>query len=307
MRGTPHEEFTVGICAAGESEDLAGLAGRIAREGASLDPKMSKLVIVASGCSDTAISQVRNLQEKESRIELFVEDTRRGKADAINKILSRTDTPLVILVNSDSQPEPGALVGLLSSVSSDRLTGAVSAVPVPERRRGLTSMLAEFMWSAHNRCSITLNHLNLSNHSCDELVLFRSEAIGRLPVGLVNDGAFLAATARRKGYAVKVCAAAKVRVATPRRISDIVLQRRRILFGHAQVWRKVGSPPKTIESLLFLSPRAGARLLVATLAKEPRFVAILPVAVVSELSASLLSILDTLRSSTQHVIWRRFT
>ena len=95
-------------------------------------------------------------------------------------------------------------------------------------------------------------------------------------------------------------------IKTPSRITDVVLQRRRILFGHAQVWRKVGTPPKTIESMLFLSPSVGLRLLVATLADRPRSLFILPAALVSELLAGLLSISDSLRSSNAHAVWRRF-
>jgi cellulose synthase/poly-beta-1,6-N-acetylglucosamine synthase-like glycosyltransferase len=116
----------------------------------------------------------------------------------------------------------------------------------------------------------------------------------------------MAATARRRGYTVKVCPSAKVRIETPRRVSDLILQRRRILFGHAEVWRRIGAPPRTIESLLFLSPAAGFRLLVATFGGRPKFLAALPVAFVTEVAAALLSILDNLRSSKAHGVWRRF-
>jgi hypothetical protein len=49
------------------------------------------------------------------------------------------------------------------------------------------------------------------------------------------------------------------------------------------------------------------RLLVRTLAAEPRYLMALPIAMVSELSAAVLSILDSARSSKAHTIWKRFT
>jgi cellulose synthase/poly-beta-1,6-N-acetylglucosamine synthase-like glycosyltransferase len=267
---------------------------------------LQKIVIVASDCPSETISALSRLQREDSRIELVVEEKRQGKADAVNKILARTKTPLVLFANSDSRPHPGAIAKLLSSMESGERIGAVSAIPEPEAGRGLMPLLLGFMWSAHNNCSIALNHMNISNHSCDELVLFRTRAITFLPPHTVNDGAFLAAAARLRGYSIKVSTDAKVRIRTPTRISDVILQRRRILFGHAQVWRQIGTPPKTIESLLFLSPPIGIRLLVSTLASRPRSFVILPVAFVSEMLAGLLSISDVLRSSKSHAIWKRF-
>jgi len=267
---------------------------------------LQKIVIVASDCSSETISALDRLQREDGRMELVVEQKRQGKAEAVNKILARTKTPLVLFTNSDSRPQPGAIAKLLSSMESDRRIGAVSAVPEPEAGRGPIPLLLDFMWSAHNRCSIALNHMDISNHSCDELVMFRTRAITFLPPRTVNDGAFFAATARLRGFSIKVSTAAKVKIRTPTRISDVILQRRRILFGHAQVWRQIGTPPKTIESLLFLSPPIGIRLLVSTLANRPRSFVILPVAFVSEMLAGLLSVYDVLRSSKAHTIWRRF-
>jgi len=181
----------------------------------------------------------------------------------------------------------------------------VAAVPELEAGSGLVSLLLDFMWSAHNNCSVVLNHMNVSNHSCDEMVLFRTNAVTLLPQGIVNDGAFLAATARLRGYSIKVSTGARVKIKTPKRIADVIIQRRRILFGHAQVWRQVGTPPRTIESLLFLSPATGVRLLVTTLARRPRSILAVPTALACELAATLLSIIDTFSSSKAHAVWRR--
>lgn len=300
------EQFTVGICATGETPAVAGLVSSILAECQNTPHRMRNLVIVASDCPPETISALRVLQESDGRIDVLVEEARHGKTDAVNKILSRIQTPLILFVNSDSRPSPGAIPSLLSSMESDQRVGAVSAIPEPEEGAGMVCLLLGFMWAAHNRCSVALNHMNVSNHSCDELVVFRTRAITFLPQDTVNDGAFLAATARLRGFSIKVSSVAKVKIKTPSRITDVVLQRRRILFGHAQVWRKVGTPPKTIESMLFLSPSVGLRLLVATLADRPRSLFILPAALVSELLAGLLSISDSLRSSNAHAVWRRF-
>jgi len=308
----PHEDalsggFTIGVCTTGASLGVIRLVKSLLDEGQLAPVELRRLIVVASDCPNEVVSDLQRIQELDNRVDLVVEDARHGKAEAINKILARADGRFVTLVNSDAIPEPGAIARLLAMAYADNRIGAISAMPVTQRRRGLTSLLTDFMWSTHNECSLALNHMNLSNHSSDELVVFRPAAIDRLPQNLVNDGAFLAATARRRGYSVRFCPSARVKIETPRRMSDLISQRRRILFGHAQVWRKTGAPPKTIESLLLFSTPTGLKLLVRTLVRHPRFLLALPLAAVSELSASLLSIADTLLSSKRHAVWRRFT
>ncbi|HKT22631.1 MAG TPA: glycosyltransferase, partial [Nitrososphaerales archaeon] len=146
------------------------------------------LVVVASACSPGTTAGLGRIIRGDHRVTLVEEESRRGKAEAINRILDLTETPLVAFVNSDSRPAPGALAAVLEQLSRDHTVGAVSAMPVPQPGgRGLTSLLIDFMWGAHNSCSSTLNHMNIANHSCDELVAYRAAAIDRLPPGLVND------------------------------------------------------------------------------------------------------------------------
>ena len=306
LRGGPDPDLTVGVCATGPSRDVARLVDSLLVESDLPGVGLKRLVVVASDCPQPVVEALRRREAADGRVEVVAESVRQGKADAVNKILTRARGRYVIMVNADAEPEPGAITRLLSAMSSDPHIGAISAKPIVEPRRGVSSMLVDMIWSTHNESSRLLNHMNLSNHASEELVAFRTSAIGMLPRGLVNDGAFLAQTARRKGYSVRFSESARVRIETPAKVSDLVAQRRRILFGHAEVWRKAGSPPKTIESLLLFSPSIGLRLLVRVFARNPRFLPILPIAFVTELSAILLSIRDTLTSTKKHAVWRRF-
>lgn len=268
---------------------------------------LRRLIVVASECPGRITSELQEIQEGEPRLCTLVEGKRRGKADATNKILSASRGTFVVMVNADAVPEPGSIQMLLSIAESDDRVGAVSAMPVVEPSRGLSSAVVGLLWDTHNANYSLLNHLGLSNHASEELVVFRRSAIGLLPRGLVNDGAFLASVVRRRGYTVRFSESAKVHIETPERIPGLIAQRRRILYGHAQVWRKVGSPPKTIESLLLFSPSLGFRILVRVMARRPRSLVILPLLVVTEVFAALLSIFDSLGSTGKHSVWRRVT
>lgn len=300
-------DFTVGVCTTGPSEGIVELVASVLAESDAHGPTLRKVVVVASECPETVTSELRKLQVSDGRVLILAEAVRSGKADAVNKVLVRAGGSFVVMVNGDAVPEPGAMHRLLSAIASDPNIGTISARPVIQARKGLLSLLVNMIWSTHNESSRLLNHMNLSNHASEELVVLRRSAIGMLPFGLVNDGAFLALAARRRGYSVRFSESAMVHIKTPARVSDLIAQRRRILFGHAQAWRKAGSPPKTIESLLLLSPSIGLGLVVHILARNPRFLLIVPVAFVTEVSAALLSIQDCIFSTKRHAIWRRVT
>ncbi len=299
--------YTVGICATGPSRNVVGLVNSVLGESRTSPLPLEQVIVVASDCPDSVTSGLMAVASVDPRVEVLLEDVRHGKAEAVNRILSGAQGQFVVMVNADARPEPGAISRLLSSISTEDAIGAVSAMPVVDEGEGVTSMLVDMIWRTHNESSRLLNHMNISNHASEELVVFRASAIGMLPAGLVNDGAYLASTVKRRGYSVRFSEAAKVGIETPSRVSDLIAQRRRILFGHAQVWRKAGAPPKTIESLLLLSPSIGFRLSVRIVSQSPRYLMILPLAFVTEVSAALLSIWDTLGSTKKHVVWRRFT
>ncbi len=298
--------FSVGICATGDSKHIGELLELVLADVEDIPLSLRKVVVVASACTERDFDTLRRYSLKYNCIHLIIEEGRRGKAEAINEILAQAKGDFLVLINSDALPAPGAITKLVSVIGSDNRIGTVAAKPVPSGGVGLNSLLMEFMWTAHNDCSLALNHLNISNHTTDELVVLRSSAVNSLPSGLVNDGAYLAGIARQRGYTIRFCEQALVKVTTPIRTVDSIRQRRRILFGHVEVWRKVGIPPKTIESLMIFSPLVGFRLIVKTIARQPKFLAVLPLAVLEEVAAGTLAMWDTIRSTGRHAVWKRY-
>ena len=111
-----------------------------------------------------------------------------------------------------------------------------------------------------------------------------------------------------RGYSIKFCSNAKVVIDVPERVTDLIRQRRRVIFGHFQVWRLTGHSPKTVESLLLFSPTISLRIVVKVLAMNPRLVKIVPITLVSEAISFLLALKDTLskNSSRKHEVWKRY-
>jgi cellulose synthase/poly-beta-1,6-N-acetylglucosamine synthase-like glycosyltransferase len=134
----------------------------------------------------------------------------------------------------------------------------------------------------------------------------RVEAMKELPEGVINDGAYLGGTARSRGYSIKHCEDAYVEIDVPTKISSLLSQRRRIIFGHLQTWRMIGKVPRTVESLLVSSPAIALKVLVNSLSRAPKLILALPVATVTEGISAGLAVFDAMRASKKHVVWKRY-
>jgi len=297
--------FSVGICAADSAANLGRLLELIESETYPPCFTLEKIVAVASGCDPDAMIHVRELAYRDGRFLLIEEPTRRGKSAAINQIIENFDGHFLVLVNSDALPEPGAIYSLLQEIVEDENTGMVSASPIVAREAGITSRVVQLMWDTHNECLIRLSD-NERNRCCDELIVIRSEALRKLPPDTVNDGAYLAGNAYQAGYSVKFCEFARVKIDAPRSFVDLIRQRRRIVYGHVQIWKSVGESPRTLESMLVGDPLLSLSILIHTLAKSPRLVLALPVAMIGEAVSIILAICDNLTSTKKHITWDRF-
>jgi len=297
--------FSIGICAADRATNLRKLLDVIEREVYPDGLILRKVVVVASGCEPSTLNFLRELAHHNSIITMIEEADRRGKSEAINRIIDSFDGEFLVLVNSDAMPEPGAISKLLDVIVRNRVVGVVSASPTFASESGMTAAVLQLVWGVHNECLLTLNVNDQNNHCCDELIVVRARTLQKLPEGTVNDGAYLAGTAYQLGYAIRFCPEAKVEIDVPVKLVELMQQRRRIVYGHLQILRTIGQSPRTVESLLTDNPRLGFSILIKTLARSPKLILALPIAVIGEGIAIALAILDTLSSSARHVKWDR--
>src|SRR5271169_2287598 len=264
--------FSIGICARDASENFPRLLELILSEKYPQDFLLERMIIVASGCSQSSLDIARSLAEADARIVLIEESIRKGKAEAVNRIIENSIGDYLVFINSDALPDEGSISELLLQIDRDKTTGLVSGRPSFTEHRNVTSIVEQLMWNVHNECSLRLNHMNLSNHGSDEMMAVRTEILQQLPSGLVNDGALIAGRARIQGYSIKFCSEATVKIDVPVSAADLIRQRRRIIFGHFQVWRITGRSPKTVESLLLSAPLFSLAIVVRTVAKTPKFI-----------------------------------
>jgi len=302
---TVRNGFSVGICAANHATELNRLLDLIEREPYPPGFVLESIVIVASGLDHELSTLFGKLDGAYPNVVFIEEPVRRGKAQAINRIVDAFRGDFLVLLNSDAQPEPGAISTLLSAIDQDERIGVVSASPVLKPRADLAGAVLQMMWHAHNECLVTLSDKNSMNHCCDELIVLRSDVLRKLPPDTVNDGAFLTGAAYRDGFIIQHCEDARVTIDAPTRLTELLMQRRRILYGHFQISRRVGTSPRTVESLLVRNPLLSFSIMVRTVAKTPRLILALPTAVVAEAFSLAMAIGDVLTNRAKHVPWAR--
>jgi cellulose synthase/poly-beta-1,6-N-acetylglucosamine synthase-like glycosyltransferase len=300
------QEFTIGICASDSASNLSSLIDLVENESLPAGFFLRRIVLVASGCWKGALDYIKKVARRDNRILIIEEQQRHGKADAVNKIFERRLGDYMIFINSDALPDRGSIGRLLEAASSSESIGITAASPYFKSRNNIFSKLEEFKWSIHNETSLLLNHMNISNHSNDEMMLVKCNLLRPLPGGLVNDGAYIASTVKRIGYSINFCESAKVRIDVPSKFTDIIRQRRRIIFGHLQVWKLVGKSPITVESMFLFAPRVSLKILSRSLRKDHFPLSVLPLAIVSETISILLGMLDFSLSTNKHKVWQRF-
>jgi poly-beta-1,6-N-acetyl-D-glucosamine synthase len=297
--------FTVGICATGNPPPLEPLLETLL-SGEVPGSLLKKVVLVASDCTDETLRIARRIAASDPRLRVIEHEKRTGKADALNEIFRNTEGDFLVYVNADALIGPDSIPILLKSIEEDDGIGFVSARPVFSRPGGIISDVLDVMWTSFNLLSSDPSQSKQTNHGTDELMAIRSDLLSDLPPGVVNDGAYIAGRIRELGFRVAFQPDAVVQIDVPRRMIDLIRQRRRILFGHIQVKRLLGKAPRTVETMMFFSPSQSLAIVVRMLAYNPRRVLVLPVAAVGELIAVAGALWDTFVSKQEHAIWRRY-
>lgn len=297
--------FTVGICATGQPPTIRPLLEMVL---SSETPGflMRKVVLVASDCSESTLRVVRVAASRDRRLRLFEHEKRTGKADALNEIFRETEGDFLVYVNADAMIDATSIPVLLTSIERDRWVGFVSGRPVFARPRGVIADVLDMMWSSFDLLSSDPYQSAQRNHGTDELMVIRSELLPELPTGVVNDGAYIAGRIREMGLRISFQPEAVVHIDVPRRMIDLIRQRRRILFGHIQVKRLVGKAPRTVETMMFFSPTESFRIVTRMLAGNPKRILVLPVAAMGELLALSGALWDTFVSNAGHAVWKRY-
>ncbi len=217
---------------------LSGAGGHSLRE----------VLILSSGILPGNREAVERLTRESPLVRLLEEDSRTGKAAAVNLFLSLAKAEVCVLVSGDVLLAEGALAELLKPLEDPKV-GMVGGRVVPLNDEStFTGYAVNLVWRLHHRVS-------LKKPKVGEAVAFRNVVESISPTTAVDE-AYMEAVLAGMGYAVAYAPAAVVRNMGPRTIGDFVMQRRRIYAGHLLLKREAGYSVSTlgVPSVLALLP-----------------------------------------------------
>lgn len=297
--------FTIGICATDDVAGMERLLGRLCAEPLPDGCEISDAVIVVSGSTDGTDAVVAKFSLAHP-CTLIVERERKGKAEAVNRIMDSMKGRHLILVNGDALPERGSLSHMMLSLLEGG-NAVVCGVPFPAESEcgALVGRASCFLWELHNTTMETMQSKGEKIHLTDEMIGLNAPAIVPLPEGTINDGAYIAARAQQYGQSVAFCRSARVAVSVATTFRGLMRQRRRILFGHMRVKEMTGSAPGTVEFSFLRSPLLCLGIIARTLRIRPDWLLLLPWMGAMEAAALFCALRDMRARRDSYTVWTR--
>jgi biofilm PGA synthesis N-glycosyltransferase PgaC len=279
---------TVGITAYNEEANI----GRLLQ--AMLDQRLyeveiSQIIVVASGCTDRTEEIVRQYMEKDSRIQLHIQEKREGKTSAINVFLSHAKEKICVLESGDTLPREDTIEKMVSMFHDPAvgMTGAQKvAVNTPDHIVGVLSHLRLKM--EHQLC--------LEIPRLGELIAFR-KVFDQIPPDVAMDEAFVEAFIIRRGMQVRYAPDAVVYNMGPETVSDFVTQRRRNYAGHLYLKDKYGYKVSSLQNTRVI------RIALEEVWGAIRLVGTLGILAVLEVYSRVLGAWDYRVKKKKHVVW----
>lgn len=231
----PLSRVMIGVCAYNEENNIARLLRNLISQ--QNIPKETKILVVCSGCTDRTPRIVTSFQKQDSRIKPLIENVRKGKSNALNKIFkaAKAEADILILVNADALPKNDSINKLLMKFTNPDV-GAVFAQPVPLKNSDSTCYgITRLIWHLHHIIS-TLDAPKLSG----ELCAIRTTYLQEIPEHTATDEPYIERAIRTRHKNTLYAPEAAVYIRCPTNIVDLIKQRKRIWIGHMQLKNTTG-------------------------------------------------------------------
>jgi cellulose synthase/poly-beta-1,6-N-acetylglucosamine synthase-like glycosyltransferase len=234
------------------------------------------------------------------------EGRRRGKAAAINLGLIKArelGTDIIVFADADVLFDESSVNALVEEVRNGAGL-ACSTIQVLNGQDGLMGRIGRAIWVLHNETLLFLSRAGRLAHASGFLCAVRASLLRLLPSWVINDDSFIAQLIAHEGAKVVCTPNSRVFVLSALSPADYVMQRSRIIQGHAEMARR-GLRPTVFETLALSRPRTALMIAARALRRQG------PAWALSLVIAGLLELLSLIYSFVKRAlkrddrIWRR--
>ncbi len=234
---TYNEEKTIGKCVLSALNQL---------------DKNDEIIVVASGCTDNTIPEIKKIQKKDKRIKLIIEKERKGKSSALNLIIKNSKSDIIVQTDGDVIIGENSIEKIVKHFSNPGI-GGVSGNPIPIIPKNnifyyWIKMSYRKIGELRKKQNKKENFVHLSGY----LLAFRKKALPKVPFAKGAVDAWMSKIIKERGFKMKYEEKAKVFVKAPLTIRDFVNQKARVRAGY---YLLPEVPKPRIEREIFFFPK----------------------------------------------------
>lgn len=227
--------IAIGVMAYNEEANIGHLLDSLLQQ--TVDRRISRIVVVASGCTDRTCEIVRTYVARDSRIQLAAEAERGGKVLAVNEFFRHASEPILLISAADVVYSPQAVEKITDPFIDERI-GMVGSHPVPLNRADhFIGFVVNLMWKLHHQVS-------LASPKMGEVIAFRNVFRGLDPNRLADE-VQIEYGIRAIGYEAAYAPEAIVYNRGPGSVREFVAQRTRWYAYNLQMQRDCRFPVST--------------------------------------------------------------
>ena len=230
--------------------------------------KADEVIVVASGCTDNTVSEIKKVMSNDKRVRLITEAARNGKSSALNLIIKNAKSDIIVQTDGDVELQEGAIRKLLSHFK-DQQIGGVSGNPIPV----ISTEHVFYDWTvmSYRRAGQLREQESKSGvfwHISGYLLAFRKKALPEVPFAKGAVDAWMGRIIQSNGYRMVYEPEAKVFVRAPLTVRDFINQKARVRAGFYGLMKQTGKAPRTVNREIVWLPR---ELMKVPLARWPDF------------------------------------
>jgi len=211
--------------------------------------ELMSIIVVTSGSTDRTPHIVKKYASLNHKIRYVWEDERKGKAEAVNRILSLCEGEVTLFISADTLPASGSIENLLKGFVHP-VVGATSGHPIPVNNpKSLFGRIARLIWNTHHEIAAFETRLKTFFHISGEMCAIRNGIVEKVPEDIINEDTFIGWEIKKKGYEVVYVPEAVVYMKAPESVGDLYRQRKRVVQGHLQVHKRAKAKVTTVNPL----------------------------------------------------------
>jgi cellulose synthase/poly-beta-1,6-N-acetylglucosamine synthase-like glycosyltransferase len=220
--------ITVGIPTYNEEKSIARSIESALRQ----ISKKDEVIVVASGCTDNTVPEIKKIIKKDKRVKLIVESERKGKASALNLIIKNAKGDIIVQTDGDVVIGKGAVHYLVKPFKNPKI-GGISGNPIPIIPE--SNMFYDWTLMSYRKMDELRKQESAEGifwHMSGYLLAFRKKALLSVPFAKGAVDAWMGKIIKDNGYNLEYEPKAKVFVKAPLTIKDFIAQKARVRAGY---------------------------------------------------------------------------